>query len=55
MKSVVDTQGNDISLMMDSLRSLSRAFFVQIIATAVFILLVLGVIGAMIAFAPKPG
>lgn len=54
MKSVVDTQGNDITLMMESLRSLSRAFFVQIIATAVFILLVLGVIGAMIAMAPKP-
>src|SRR5262245_12830474 len=44
MKTVVDTQGHDITHLMEALRNLSRAFFVQIIATAVFILLVLGIV-----------
>lgn len=48
MKTVVDTQGDDITHLMDALRNLSRAFFVQIIATAVFILLVLGIMAVMI-------
>ncbi len=53
MKSVVDTQGNDITLMMNALRNLSRAFFVQIVATMVFIVLVLGVIAFMLAAVAK--
>jgi hypothetical protein len=48
MKTVVDTQGHDITHLMEALRNLSRAFFVQIIATAVFILLVLGIVAVMI-------
>jgi hypothetical protein len=53
LQSVVDTRGNDITLMMDALRSFSRAFLVQIIATAVFILLVLGIVALMLATVAK--
>jgi len=49
LKSVVETQGSDITLMMDALKSMSRALLIQIIATAVFILLVLAIVGVMIA------
>lgn len=49
MKTVVDTQGHDITHLMEALRNLSRAFFVQIISTAVFILLVLGIVAVMIS------
>jgi hypothetical protein len=48
LKNVVSTQGNDITLMMNALRNLSRALLVQIVATAVFIMLVVGIMVFMI-------
>jgi hypothetical protein len=48
LKSVVATQGNDITLMMNALRNMARALLVQIIATAVFIMLVLAIIAVMV-------
>jgi len=49
LKSVVETQGSDITLMLTALGSFSRALLIQIVATCVFILSVLATIGFMIA------
>ena len=48
LKRVVTTQGSDVTLMMNALRNLSRALLIQIISTALFILMVLAIIALMI-------
>jgi len=47
LQSVVETQGNDIPLLMDSVRALSRAFMIEAIAMLVAFVIGLGIGVAM--------